>query len=60
MLPDIDPLLLLIRQWPVGVAESVGENFTQTAVKNFQCEHGLPVPHGEADAICVDGDDARV
>lgn len=60
LLPDINPLLLLIRQRTMGIAERVRQGFAQTSVQDFQSQHGLPVAHGEADAIRINGNDSRV
>lgn len=39
LLPNIQPLLLLIRQRLVGVAEGGREQFAQTGIQNLQSKH---------------------
>lgn len=36
LLPNVDPLLMLIGQWTMGVAESVREDLAQAAVQDLQ------------------------
>lgn len=42
------------------VPERAGEEIAEARVEDFQREHGFPVADCEADAVCVDGDDAGV
>jgi hypothetical protein len=51
LLPNIQPLLLLIGKRAVRVPEGRREEIAEASVENFQREHGLPVAQCEADSV---------
>lgn len=59
-LPDLEPALVLGGGQASRVAEAAGEHLAQAGAQHLEHEHRLPVGQGEARAVAVEHEDARV
>lgn len=59
-LPNLQPLLLLLRGQLPRLLEAPGQEFLEPGAEDLHDEHRLPVRHGEAPAVSVEGDEAGV
>lgn len=51
---------MLGRRQPAGVLEVAGHHLLESGAQHLDHQHGLPVGHGEAGAVAVKHQDARV
>lgn len=59
-LPDLNPLLLLVRQPSLRLSERPSEDLPNSRRKHLQRQHRLPISHHESDPIGIDGNHPRV
>lgn len=60
LVPDIDPLLLLVRQDLVRIAEGPRQDVSDPRAEDLEGQHRLPVSNAESHPVGVDGDNAGV
>lgn len=59
-LPNLYPLLLLIRQPLLRFPECARENLPNPSTEDLQRQHGLPISDRESYPICIDRDNAGI